>query len=459
MAHRICWLVLPFLIVAPALPATLLVQPGGTGDYPTIQAAVDAASDGDEILLGDGTFTGAGNHAVDYLGKAVSIRSVSGVPEAVVVDCDPNGLFGEGYIGFRFHSGEGPGSRLEGITIVHSGLGISSTGASPVIEDVIIRDGCVPAVGCTGSLPVLRGCVIESNVLANTRAGYAYGTVVLHGADATIESCTIQGNVWSGLRVRDSSPTVRDCRIDGNHGGDGAGIEVIGHSSPLIERCTITGNVATSYGGGLFVATPAGTQVIVSECTIAGNVGPGGGGGIGVRNSDALVVDGCTITGNRSVWGAGVHLSGGSFASVEGCTITRNEGSAGGGLFVSGNSAASIGHSILWGNCASGNGAEMWIGRGATVDLSCVDVAQSGVFVYGEANLTWAGDVLDTDPLFCDPLACGLATGGVYTVSTASPVLGQACGAMGAQGAGCTATPAGASLEASSWGAIKARFR
>ena len=32
-----------------------------------------------------------------------------------------------------------------------------------------------------------------------------------------------------------------------------------------------------------------------------------------------------------------------------------------------------------------------------------LDVAQAGIFLYGTANVTYGGDVLDTDPLFCDP--------------------------------------------------------
>ena len=40
---------------------TYLVNPEGTGDFPTIQAAIDAVVDGDIIELNDGTFTGDGN--------------------------------------------------------------------------------------------------------------------------------------------------------------------------------------------------------------------------------------------------------------------------------------------------------------------------------------------------------------------------------------------------------------
>ncbi|HXS08850.1 MAG TPA: hypothetical protein VN852_02595, partial [Candidatus Krumholzibacteria bacterium] len=51
------------LLVLPAtvLAATWTVKPDGTGDSPSIKAAILAASNGDVILLTDGTFSGAAN--------------------------------------------------------------------------------------------------------------------------------------------------------------------------------------------------------------------------------------------------------------------------------------------------------------------------------------------------------------------------------------------------------------
>jgi len=42
----------------PAFAATIYVDANGTGDYPTIQAAIDDANNGDKIVLADGTYTG-----------------------------------------------------------------------------------------------------------------------------------------------------------------------------------------------------------------------------------------------------------------------------------------------------------------------------------------------------------------------------------------------------------------
>jgi len=55
--------------VAPAHAATIVVAPDGSGDRPTIQAAIDVAAPGDVIELQDGVFTGAGNRDMDFHGR------------------------------------------------------------------------------------------------------------------------------------------------------------------------------------------------------------------------------------------------------------------------------------------------------------------------------------------------------------------------------------------------------
>lgn len=45
-----------------------LVTPDGSGDFPTLQAAIAAVSDGDTIGLEDGVFVGSGNRGIDFTG-------------------------------------------------------------------------------------------------------------------------------------------------------------------------------------------------------------------------------------------------------------------------------------------------------------------------------------------------------------------------------------------------------
>ena len=70
-----------------AQAATLTVAADGSGQYPTIQAAINAAfSFGDTILIGPGTYTGPGNVDLDTQGKNLTIESQAGAA-ATVIDC------------------------------------------------------------------------------------------------------------------------------------------------------------------------------------------------------------------------------------------------------------------------------------------------------------------------------------------------------------------------------------
>jgi pectin methylesterase-like acyl-CoA thioesterase len=76
------------IVLATALSpgaTTYHVCPDGSGDFTTIQAAIDAAVDGDVVELCDAVFSGDGNGNCFFRGKAITVRSASGVPEQCVV--------------------------------------------------------------------------------------------------------------------------------------------------------------------------------------------------------------------------------------------------------------------------------------------------------------------------------------------------------------------------------------
>ncbi len=55
------------LLPLSVLAATIHVP----GDQLNIQAGIDAAVDGDIVLLADGTYTGVGNYNIDFSGKSI----------------------------------------------------------------------------------------------------------------------------------------------------------------------------------------------------------------------------------------------------------------------------------------------------------------------------------------------------------------------------------------------------
>lgn len=64
-----------------------VVHPDGSGDAPTIGAAIDSMNSGADVIeLVDGTYTGDGNRDLTNGEKTVVIRSQSGDPASCVID-------------------------------------------------------------------------------------------------------------------------------------------------------------------------------------------------------------------------------------------------------------------------------------------------------------------------------------------------------------------------------------
>jgi len=125
-----------------ALPAVTIHVPG---DYPTIQAGINASVDGDTVLVADGTYTGEGNRDIDFTGKTIVVMSENG-PGSCVIDCQNSGR------GFYFHSGESSTSIVHGFTITNGdawpdGGGIICSSSSPTISNNIITGNRVAMWG------------------------------------------------------------------------------------------------------------------------------------------------------------------------------------------------------------------------------------------------------------------------------------------------------------------------
>ncbi len=231
--------------------ATATIRNVNTGiSYPTIQAAINAAIDGEEISVTDGTYTGPGNRNLDFGGKAISIYSISGNPAACIIDCNGLGR------AFYFHNGETPAALVQGFTIKNSdeyyGGAIECEEASPTIDNCIIINNTAAyggAIDCFYASPVITNCIIAGNA-----SNYDGGAIECSSESSpAIRNCLILNSMTGGYGAidcfDDSSPAIINCTIVGNNGDATlGGIYATDISIPTIQNCILWNNGDDIYG-------------------------------------------------------------------------------------------------------------------------------------------------------------------------------------------------------------------
>jgi predicted outer membrane repeat protein len=250
------------VLLSSAHGDTYVVNPEGTGDFSTIQAAVDAVVEGDVIELTDGEFKGDGNRNIDFRGKGITIRSQSGNAEACIIN--PEGIPGETRRGFYF---------------------------KPDISlDSVVRD-----------LTIYNGMADEGSQNCNG------GGIRCEDATPWLINIIFKENEASGggaiMCEKSSFPLLDHVTFTGNSAANGAAIYCFDSASPTLSHCIFEYNLATNDGGG--VRCHYGS-IIIDNCIFRENVALANGGGINAVKAGAAIITNCTFSGNQAPTGAGI---------------------------------------------------------------------------------------------------------------------------------------------------------
>jgi hypothetical protein len=204
----------------------------------------------------------------------------------------------------------------------------------------------------TGTLTAIGK--IEEPILFTRAAGVTGWRGILFNFSppgSELAHCTIERSTGSGIRINNSSPTIRNCTIRQNStSGSGGGIFT--NSALTLTDCVISNNSSGS-GGGIFASGP----LTMRNCTVLGNsvstLGEGRGGGIYAVGP--LDMSNCAVSNNSIVARSG--LGGGIFALVSAtlmnCIVSNNSisdstESLGGGVLTAG--TATLTNCVVSGN-------------------------------------------------------------------------------------------------------------
>jgi hypothetical protein len=380
-----------------------VVHPDGSGDFATIQEAVDASVAGDEIELGNGVFSGNGNFNIALVNKVITIRSQSDDPNQCIIDC--NGGRGEDARGFSNSASDPLGPLIQGITIRHgiaeAGGGIMTNGTLRLnnckfLENEANFGGAIyvfqPDAPKRGLLPiVIENCDFISN-FASTEGG-----------------AIAQVHFFTGL-------TINDCRFLKNTTLQFGG--AVYALPPIDVNGTIFARNEAGDAGGAAVCINGGT---FNECTLALNI---------------------AARGSAIFYGAPIHG-------------TPNRGR---GLVLT------VANTII---AFGERGDPVSCEDTALQVFTCCDIYgnSAGDWVGCLEGLDQTNGNFSLDPLFCGfSFADPLLFGDRFTLSPSSPCLPfRGCGRIGARGVEECGREAGSmlrsSLPATTWGRIKGEYR
>lgn len=291
---------------------------GGPHCYATLQAALNAAADGDTIHIGAGTFAGGVT-----ITKSVTLSGV---------DAHASRISGGGPVVTIGSATTAPTVTLDDLTIT-GGLTTSNPHAPECGLDVpVCGPGYADSTAIGGGIETFAGTIvtISDSIVTGNRATPAHTTLSVKATCAGGPCPAAFGDaggidVWGSMTIVDS--TISDNHASAPAQSNGGGIAVHSGASLSLSGSQVTGNSAAATGPtGRFVS----------------------GGGIFVNGDASLTVDDSSIDGNATLLTSSLASP---YPIQDGNTDFAN--SIGGGIFLNDGSSATITNSTLNGNTAS----------------------------------------------------------------------------------------------------------
>ncbi|MAE71704.1 MAG: hypothetical protein CME06_14705 [Gemmatimonadetes bacterium] len=373
------------IVWSTAEPATIHVP----DDYAQIQAAIDAASDGDEVVVAPGTYF---ESEVGFRDKSIVVRGSDpadpDVVDATVVDADSMGSV------FRFESEDDSTAGLIGLTVTG---GKSWTGGGVYVgprASILLDRLRIAGNWATG-------------VDTSSRTGRGGGIACGELSRPRILACRIEDNVAGASRNKggglwcDSwcAAVIEETVFRGNTAKSGGGAYCERSSAPIFVRCLFEGSRGTSTGGGVYLESGYQSSALFEECRFVDNDAIHGGGvyspwGVG---QGTYRFSNCLFQSNTAARGGGAYTEGWTTMAFENSTFRANGALgaprvAGGGLYSEG--FATITNCVFDSNSATG-----WRGMGGGVCSEQGDIHATATLFTG--NWASGSDTSAGGAAFC----------------------------------------------------------
>ena len=346
---------------------------GGVGWHSTIQDAVDAVDGEQTILVYEGTYEDPYLYFYGGVDNNTIVRSVCG-PDTTIIKGD-----GSNYAVYLLSN---TGSEIDGFTITNGTSGVMINSGNGTISNSKIYGNSIRGISTANSVSVLtlNNSEIYSHTTASGAGVYINGSV---------------GNTITGTIVRDNIAT--------EYGG---GMYINGGGA-VITDTVFKDNKSNVIAGGILVN---GANADFYKTIIKNNVSLGNAGGVYLTNSGSSVeFYNSLIVGNKGTEGGAVFTNGGP-VNIVNSTIADNEATtgAGGAIRTSTTSTVIVRNSILWNNMAATYGHLAYFNFGTlNIEDSIISTGSDGVYndspyIEGFITTNITGYISESDPMFVD---------------------------------------------------------
>ncbi|MBI5632334.1 MAG: CxxxxCH/CxxCH domain-containing protein [Nitrospirae bacterium] len=373
-------------------------------DYTTIQAAVNAISSGQTVLVSSGTY--AERVIYDGNDNNKTVRSVCG-PDDTVINAS-------GAITYGVEVTGSTGSVVDGFGIANGTIGVylhhSSANTNVTIENCKVHDNSGGGIysGDHSSITV------NNSEIFSNMAGTGAGMYLMEGASSINDTL------------------IRDNHASMNGGGVGTGL----WNNTTFTNTTIKNNLADGSGGGFAQTSDSSTATFYGAAIIGNTATAGSGGGLYIQGESGaygVSLYNTIVSDNEAASGGGIWQDGNLTALN--CTVANNRatGAAGGGaIYANTGGSVTIRNSILWNNVALSVGSRhiAYLSSSTPTIISDTILNNDGStdfnrFPYivvqdGGSLPTISGFVSGADPFFVD------AANGDYHIQSTSEAVDHA---------------------------------
>jgi len=340
-------------------------------DFENIQAGIDAAEDGDTVLVEPGEYV----ENIDFDGKNIVVGSLflilnnATYIDSTIINGDSSGTV------VTFASEENNEAKLTGFTITNgftndNGGGIWCRDSNPIISDVNIRSNRANQGGgifCDRNADItLRNANIEENYAIHGGGIYCYFSSPMFNDVLVLNN---EASQFGGVRLWESNASLNNLQILNNRGSACGGVSIAHSSNVNLINVIIRDN----WGGGVYCQT---SIARLTNVLIALNHTSNGGGIYCYRAN--LYLNKVTICNNTA-------------------------GNEGGGIYCLDGTQLFVVNTILWEN----DPQEIFFQRqndqnSLTISYSDIGGGQNDIETNHNCDVNWLEGNFDANPLFVD---------------------------------------------------------